>query len=148
VTATGNTLPIKPFVKLPPVDAPNAAPYLAGLVCNECKAILVDGTSRLACPKCGGRQGFTQIKLAETGSLYNYTVVERSFPGVLVPFVSVIVDLDGGGTLKGNLRKVKPEKIKFGMPVRVVFDEAGRTDKNNNSYVSYFFEPVEEEARV
>jgi len=143
VTSTGNILPIKPFVKLPP----DAKPYIAGLVCNECKEVLLGGL-RLACPKCGGRKGFAETRLAETGSLYNFTMVERSFPGVPTPFISVIVDLDGGGVLKGNLRNVQRAQVKFGMPVKVVFDDAGRTDKNNNSYVSYFFEPIDTESRT
>lgn len=141
---TGELRPIKPYVVLPP----GAPPYLAGVVCNACGEVLLGGEPRFACPKCGGRQGFTDKKLAGTGRVYIYTVVERSFPGVATPFVSVIVDLDGGGVLKGNLRNVQPAKVRFDMPVKVVFDDAGRTDKQNNSYISYFFEPVAEEART
>ena len=54
------------------------------------------------------------------------------------------VDLDGGGTVKGNLINVEPdpEKIEFGMPVELVFGDAlGRKDKDDNSYLSYFFQP-------
>jgi len=68
----------------------------------------------------------------------------RSFPGIQVPYVSAIVDLEGGGTVKGNLTGVDPDpkKIKMGMPVRVVYKDAlGRKDKEGNSYLSYFFEP-------
>ena len=140
---TAELRPIKPYVKLPPGERP----YLAGLVCNACGEVLLGGEPRLACPKCGGRKGFADTKLASAGRVYIYTTVERSFPGVVTPFVSVIVDLDGGGVLKGNLRNVKPAKLRFDMPVNVVFDDAGRTDKQNNAYVSYFFEPAEEEAR-
>lgn len=141
---TAETRPIKPFVRLPPGDKP----YLAGLVCKACGEVLLGGVPRLACPKCAARAGFNDIKLGETGSLFVFTTVERSFPGVPTPFISAIVDLDGGGTLKGNLRNVKPDQVKFGMPVKVVFDDAGRTDKQNNAYISYFFEPVAEEARA
>ena len=57
---------------------------------------------------------------------------------------SAIVDLDGGGTLKGNLLDVEPDpaKIKFDMPVKVVFRDAGRKDKEGNSYLAYFFVPA------
>ena len=58
---------------------------------------------------------------------------------------SAIVDLDDGGTLKGNLIDCDPdpEKIKFDMPVEVVFDDAlGRKDAEGNSYISYFFKPI------
>ena len=42
------------------------------------------------------------IRLGERGRLYSYTVVYRSYPGIKVPFISAIVDLEGGGCLKGN----------------------------------------------
>ena len=36
-----------------------------------------------------------------------------------------------------------PEKLDFGMPVKVVFGDAlGRRDKDGNAYISYFFEPA------
>ena len=84
------------------------------------------------------------MKLANTGTLYVYSIVHRSFPGIEVPYVSAIVDLDGGGTVKGNLINVEadPEKIPFGMPVEVVYKDAlGRKDREGNSYISYFFQP-------
>jgi len=71
--------------------------------------------------------------------------VFRSFPGVQTPFISAIVDVEGGVTLKGVLRGVeaKPDAIRFGMPVKVVFDDAlGRRDRQGHSYISYFFEPA------
>lgn len=144
MTTPVETRPIKTFVKLPPGDKP----YLAGLVCKACGEVLLGGAPRLACPKCTSRVGFNEIKLADTGTLFVSTTVERSFPGVVTPFISAIVTLDGGGTLKGNLRHVKPDKVAFGMPVKVVFDDAGRSDKQGNSYISYFFEPVNVEART
>ena len=72
-------------------------------------------------------------------------MVQRSFPGIEFPYISVMVDLDGGGTVKGNLINVEPvpAKIQFDMPVDVVFDDAlGRKDKDGNSYISYFFQPA------
>lgn len=144
MTATGDFRPIKPFVKLPSGEKP----YLAGLVCKACGEVLLGGAPRLACPKCAARVGFNETRLAATGSLYIFTTVERSFPGVPTPFISAIVDLDGGGVLKGNLRNVRPDKVRFGMPVNIVFDDAGRKDKQDNAYLSYFFEPAEPEART
>ena len=45
----------------------------------------------------------TTVKLPETGKLYSYSIVHRSFPGIEVPYVSAIVDLDDGTAIKGNL---------------------------------------------
>ena len=70
--------------------------------------------------------------------------MHRSFPGIEVPYVSAIVDLDDGTAIKGNLININPdpEKIEFDMPVEVVFDDAlGRKDSDGNSYLSYFFQP-------
>jgi uncharacterized protein len=98
----------------------------------------------MVCAACGARNQMEAIKLSNSGKLYNYTVVHRNFPGVAVPFISAIVDLDGGGCLKGNLLDVPPvaESIKFDLPVKVVFRDAGRKDKDGNSYLSYFFVPA------
>ena len=85
------------------------------------------------------------MKLADRGELYSYCIVHRSFPGIDVPYVSAIVDLDGGGTVKGNLINVAPDpaEIPFGMPVEVVYGDAlGRKDADGNAYLAYFFQPA------
>ena len=35
-----------------------------------------------------------------------------------------------------------PEALKFDMPVKVVYRDAGRKDREGNSYLSYFFVPA------
>jgi uncharacterized OB-fold protein len=89
------------------------------------------------------------VTLATTGRLYNFTVVSRSLPGVTVPFISAIVDLDGGGTVKGNLLEVEPdpEKIAFGMQVEMVFRGAETAIASGSGYISHFFVPVEEKSQ-
>jgi len=100
---------------------------------------------RAHCSKCGARDSMEATRLSNQGQLYVFSIVHRSFPGVEVPYVSAVVDLEGGGTLKGNLINVEPtpEKIKLGMPVEVVYKDAlGRKDREGNSYISYFFQPA------
>ena len=85
------------------------------------------------------------LKLSNTGKVYSFSIVHRSFPGIEVPYISTIVDLDGGGTVKGNLINCNPDpkNIKFDMPVELIFKDAlGRKDSDGNSYISYFFQPV------
>jgi uncharacterized OB-fold protein len=63
---------------------------------------------------------------------------------VALPYVSAIVDLEGGCSIKGNLIHVAPDpkEIPFGMPVEVVYGDAlGRKDAEGNAYLSYFFQP-------
>jgi uncharacterized OB-fold protein len=84
------------------------------------------------------------VTLPNHGTLYSYSIVHRSFPGIDVPYVSAVVDLDDGTAIKGNLINVEPDpdKIEFGMPVDVVFADAlGRKDRDGNSYLSFFFQP-------
>ncbi len=100
---------------------------------------------RDVCSKCGARDKMEAVKLSNKGKLYSYSIVHRSFPGIEVPYISAIVDLEGGGTVKGNLINIDPdpEKIKFDMPVEVVYKDAlGRKDQDGNSYISYFFQPA------
>jgi uncharacterized OB-fold protein len=131
-------LPVVEWLKLPD----GGDPYLEGHKCQSCSAVYLG--ERAVCSKCGARGKIKAEKLANTGTLYVYSIVHRSFPGIEVPYVSAIVDLDGGGTVKGNLINIDPdpEKIKLGMPVEVVYKDAlGRKDREGNSYVSYFFQP-------
>jgi len=136
-TAT-KPLPAVAYLKIPD----DGDPYLEAHKCQECSAIYLE--ERENCAKCGARSKFERIRLANTGKLYAYTIVHRSFPGVEVPYISAVVDLDGGGTVKGNLINVDPDpaKIAFGMPVEVVYKDAlGRKDREGNSYIAYFFQP-------
>ena len=132
-------LPVVEYLKIPD----EGEPYLEGHKCEDCASIFIG--SRNVCPKCFSRDKMEKIQLGNKGKLYSYSIVFRSFPGIEVPYISAIVDLDEGGTIKGNLIDCEPdpEKIKFDMPVEVVFDDAlGRKDSEGNSYISYFFKPI------
>lgn len=135
--AAPGPLPIVSFLKIPA----QGDPYLEGLECRQCKAIFLG--DRPACASCGTRDALAPKKLANTGRLYVFTIVHRSFPGVVVPYVSAIVDLDGGGTVKGNLVGIEPDprKIQMGMPVEVVYGIAPTKDREGNEYLSYSFKP-------
>jgi uncharacterized OB-fold protein len=132
-------LPVVDFLKIPD----DADPYLEGHKCGACGAIFLG--ERTVCSKCGARDQMQAVKLSNRGKLYSYSIVYRSFPGIEVPYISAVVDLDDGATLKGNLINVEPDpaNIEFDMPVEVVFDDAlGRKDRDGNSYLSYFFQPA------
>jgi hypothetical protein len=138
-TSNDRPLPAVEYLKLPE----HGDPYLEGQKCGACGAIFLG--ARSVCSKCFARDQISPVKLADHGKLYVYSIVHRSFPGIEVPYISAIVDLDGGGTVKGNLIGVEPDpaKIEMGMPVKVVFKDAlGRKDRDGNSYISFFFEPA------
>ena len=136
--STAKPLPAVDFLKIPE----SGAPYLEGLKCKACGAIYA-AVGRTVCSKCGARDQLAAHRLGTKGKLYAYSIVHRSFPGVEVPYISAVVDLEGGGTLKGNLINVEPDpkNLKFDMPVEVVIKDAGRKDREGNSYLAYFFQP-------
>jgi uncharacterized OB-fold protein len=131
-------LPVVDYLKIPE----RGEPYLEGHKCQTCGAIFLG--SRRVCSKCGTRDRIEAIRLSNRGQLYVYSIVHRSFPGIETPYVSAVVDLEGGGTVKGNLINIDPdpEKIQLGMPVEVVYKDAlGRKDREGHSYLSFFFQP-------
>ena len=133
-------LPAVPYLKIPE----NGEPYLEAYKCGQCGATFLG--ERDVCSKCGARDQMSAVTLPNTGKLYSYSIVHRSFPGIAVPYVSAIVDLDDGTAIKGNLINVDPdpESIPFDMPVEVVYDDAlGRKDADGNNYLSYFFQPAD-----
>jgi uncharacterized OB-fold protein len=132
-------LPVVSFLKLPPGEAPR----LEGLACKACGKVFLD--ERKHCAACGARDAMAPKQLGSQGVLHAYTIIQRSFPGVPVPYVSAVVDLEGGATVKGNLIRVTPtpEHVRAGMRVKLVFDLAPAKDKEGRSYMAYFFVPAE-----
>ena len=131
-------LPAVPYLKIPEGEDP----YLEGQRCGACGSTFLG--ERHVCSKCGARDQMSAVKLPNSGKLYSYSIVYRSFPGIEVPYISAIVDLDDGTAIKGNLINVEPDpdSIEFDMPVDVVFADAlGRKDADGNKYLSYFFQP-------
>ncbi len=135
--AAAGPLPVVPFLKIPEAGDP----YLEGYRCKKCSAVYL--SERPTCAKCFAREQIKPFKLGNTGELYVYSIVHRSFPGIKVPYVSAVVDLDGGGTLKGNLVNIdpEPEKIALGMPVEVIYEVAPMKDADGNEYLTYYFQP-------
>jgi uncharacterized OB-fold protein len=131
-------LPAVPFLKIPE----GGDPYLEGHRCGNCEATYLG--ERAVCSKCGARDQMNTVTLPNSGKLYSYSIVYRSFPGIDVPYISAIVDLDDGTAIKGNLIGVEPDpaNIEFDMPVDVIFADAlGRKDRDGNDYLAYFFQP-------
>jgi uncharacterized protein len=112
--------------------------WIEGFRCGACSAVIPVPT--MACRACASRVAPEAYRSPVTGTLYTWSIVYRSYPGVAVPFVSAIVDLDGGLSFKGTLKGVEHDALKAGMPVRLVFDDAGgAVDADGNPYVGFHF---------
>lgn len=135
-------LPAIPMIR---IDDDGKA-YIAGSHCRNCGET-VPG-ERMACASCGKRETVEPVRLGTRGTLYNYTIVHRSYPGVKVPFVSAVIDLEGGGSLRGTLAEVAPDpaQLPWNMPVNVVFRDTGQTNPEGKPFVSYLFVPAQGEA--
>lgn len=115
-------------------------PYLVANECEGCQALYFD--RRNACAKCGKR-AFRRRPLARTGTVRTFTIVTRSAPGVPAPFISAVVDLDGGGVVKANVvdTPVDPDAIAPGLPVRLTTFVAG-ADGEGTEAVAFGFTPT------
>ena len=117
----------------------NGNPHLVANSCKACGALYFD--RRNACGKCGKRE-FESKSLPGEGTVRSFTIVHRAAPGVPTPYVSAIVDLEGGGVVKANVINVEPEpeNISFGMPVKLATFVAG-TDDDGTEAVAFGYEP-------
>ncbi len=134
---TGTVLDSRPGHKIIRIGADGAA-SIEAYRCPDCGAVVAELTR--ACRACASRKPLDAFRPAETGQLFSWSVVHRSYPGIAVPFVSAIVDLDGGLTVKGTLRLDDLASLRVGMPVRLVIDDAGGTkDSAGRLYVGFHF---------
>jgi uncharacterized protein len=121
------------------VRVSDGAAWIGAFRCPDCGAVAAEQT--LGCRRCASRTAPQSFRASERGRVYAWSVVERSYPGVAVPFVSVIVDLSDGLTLKGTLCDVDVDSVRGGMPVTLVFDDAGGArDASGAPFVGYHFE--------
>jgi uncharacterized protein len=131
--------PILPILKLQP------KPHLVGSKCGSCGAIFLD-VKRAACSKCGVAGSLQQVDLSDKGKVWVFSVIHQSFPGVKTPYVTAVVDLPEGVSVKSNLIDVDPEDLEknpqkaFGMAVELVVNEVA-TDRQGNPVMAFQFRP-------
>jgi uncharacterized OB-fold protein len=120
--------------------AAQQTPWIAGFRCTACGAVA--GEQTMACRRCASRAPQQEFRASDRGRVHTWTVVERSYPGVAVPFISAVVDLGDGLTIKGTLRGVDTQAVRSGMEVTLCFDDAGGArDASGAPYVGFHFVP-------
>ncbi len=129
------TIPIVDYLVLD--DGP---PHLVAQESVESGALYFD--RRNADAKTG-KAGFRARTVADTGTVRTFTIVHRAAPGVPTPYVSIVVDLDGGGVVKANLLKVdpSPDAVSVGMKVKMTTYAVG-TDDEGTEAIAFAYEPV------
>lgn len=139
-TEPNTVRPIVPFLAL------GDRPHLLGLRCKTCGATYLR-SGRVACSKCGGASNFDDVKLSDRGTLWVYSIVHQSAPGIPVPYVAAIVDLPEKVSVRCTLVDVPPDpaRLPFGMPVRMITKKV-RTDKEGRDVIAFFFHPEQENA--
>ncbi len=134
-------LPLVPYLTV----REGRAPVLEGKRCSHCSATFLD--ARQHCAGCGERDCLQSVELGRTGRLHAFSVIYRSFPEVAVPYVSAVVDLDGGGTLKANLLGIEPDPqhIEVGMAVALDVFVPEQRDEQGRAYLAPCFRPLQEQ---
>lgn len=132
----GKQIPIVDYLVLD--DGP---PHLVANESTESGALYFD---RRNADAKSGKAGFRRRALERTGTVRTFTIVHRAAPGVQTPYASVVVDLDGGGVVKGNLLGTEPdpEHVRTGLRVRLTTYVAGVDDEGTEA-VAFAFEPAE-----
>lgn len=120
-------------------------PHLVAQACAACGARYFD--RRNACARCSGRS-FAATPVDTAGRVRSFTIVHRAAPGVPAPYVSAVVDLDDGTSIKANVVDTDPDPdhVHLGMPVRLTTWVAG-TDDDGNEAIAFGFAPNGDEAK-
>jgi uncharacterized OB-fold protein len=129
------TIPIVDYLVLD--DGP---PHLVAQESVESGALYFD---RRNADAKSGKAGFKARRVADTGTVRTFTIVHRAAPGVPTPYVSIVVDLDGGGVVKANLLNVDPtpEAVTVGMKVKMTTYVVG-TDDEGTEAIAFAYEPA------
>ncbi len=133
--------PIVPFLKLTP------KPHLEALKCEKCGAMFLD-PKRIACSKCGATaESLKPTPLSDRGKVYVFSVVHQSFPGVKTPYVTAIIDLPEGISVRANLIDVNPEEVQknpkgaFDLPVEMTTQVVAK-DREGHDVVCFAYRPA------
>jgi uncharacterized OB-fold protein len=80
---------------------------------------------------------------ANDGVVRAFTIVYRATPDVAVPYVSAVVDLEGGGTAKANVVGIEPAPghVTLGMKVTLTTFGVG-TDRDGTEAIAFGYRPV------
>jgi uncharacterized OB-fold protein len=137
---------VEPIAAVPYVVIAGNDHYLVGSRCGHCSATMLG--QRMACAACGENNRIAPIRLADTGRIRTCSVISRSYPGVPVPFIAAVVEIDGGGVLRGTLHGPIPADpvAQVGQRVRICIEDTGQRHPSGRPFYAHSFRPVETSA--
>jgi hypothetical protein len=77
------------------------------------------------CPRCNSLE-MEWVPSTGRGRIYtwvNFVYANAAYPGIKVPYLVVVVEMEEGVRILSNMYDAKREDIYIGMPVEVVFDD-------------------------
>jgi uncharacterized OB-fold protein len=122
----------KPLPEITPVTQPFWEAVADGKLvmqrCGECHSWV--WCPRPACVECGSEK-LQWTPLSGRGHVFAFTIIRevvgRALRGFAkdIPYVTAWIDLDEGPRFCSNIVQCPVEKVAIGMPVEVLFEEAG-----------------------
>jgi uncharacterized OB-fold protein len=130
---------------------PSDSPRLIGSRCEDCQNHMFP--TQQGCSRCGGDRIET-VELSDRGTLWTWTI--QGFPPKAPPYVGEVdpasfepfgvgyVELDGQVKVEARLTTADPDRLKIGMPMRLVVIGLGR-DEAGEELVTFAFAPDDDD---
>jgi uncharacterized OB-fold protein len=108
--------------------------------CTKCGAVHLP--ARLICPECGNEE-FDRINLSGRGEIETFTIIRTAPSGFtdFAPYAVVVVALDEGVSILGQITDCDPDALKAGDRVASKFRRMNEEGKTGMIMYSYKFVP-------
>jgi len=118
---------------------------LTGTRCSTCGTCYFP--RRQICPKCRRKGKFEDVQFKGTGKILTYTQIHTPPTGFeeQAPYVMVIVELDEGARVTGQLVDSKYSNVKIGDRVRATFRVVQSDDPKGLVYYGFKFVRVDDD---
>ena len=73
------------------------------------------------CPECASRK-LEWTRVSGRGSVYTYTVAEKSIFDIEGPVVVALIELEEGAMMTSNIKTSDPSAVHIGMKVKLAYD--------------------------
>jgi len=144
---TAPKVPVAPGIFTWPADEPR----LIGSRCTDCGTYAFPTQS--GCGKCTGAET-EEVELATEGTLWAWTVqgfppksppyLGNTDPATFEPYGVGYVELPGQVKVEARLTINDPERLRVGMPMRMVLETLGQ-DEDGNDIVTFAFAPLDDD---